>query len=384
MEEQVHIERNIQYNGSNYFINSASSMEENNSIMRGVYTSDNNIWNNGYLHHNYNLHNFSQPPWRGWVGLMATDCLDCQHLQAIIEEGDPRYVAMILFEIKDNLHEMMKHQYSNYLIQKIFEAKKGITNIQIDSIIYLIISDTQKLCDVCNNNHGTRVVQIMLENIKCPLTKYAVVYTIKPIIVELMTNINGGYVIIQCVKVLPPTLKKVIMDELTKYCVDIATHKIGCSVVQTCLKDSGILANDLITTIISNAMLLAKNRYGNYVVQFIIKMNFPLVNKRMIAELCGKFIRLSMDKHGSNVVEDLLKCSDQDDVNAIVRELMRNTNFLKVIQDPYGNYVAKRAIKCTKGYLRRKLSSLIRSYRNELQNHPHGKIVFDNVKSKKR
>lgn len=179
MEERFNIERNIhQYNDSNYFINSAPPMEEISSTMRGVYTSDRNIWSNGYgsslpyedyrmtemasmgaitpprmfgyLHHN----NFFLPPWRGWVVLMATDCLECQYLQAIIEEGDPRYVAMILSEIKNNLHELMKHQFGNYLIQKLFEAKKGITNIQIDSIVYLIISDVQKFSDVCKNNHG--------------------------------------------------------------------------------------------------------------------------------------------------------------------------------------------------------------------------------------
>ena len=68
----------------------------------------------------------------------------------------------------------------------------------------------------------------------------------------------------------------------------------------------------------------------------------------MIAELCGKFVRLSMNKHASNVVEDLMRCSNQDDVNAIVEELIRSTDFLNVIQDPYGNYVAQRALKCTK------------------------------------
>lgn len=68
----------------------------------------------------------------------------------------------------------------------------------------------------------------------------------------------------------------------------------------------------------------------------------------MIAELRGKFAGLSMNKHGSNVVEDLLRCSNQDDVHAIVKELMRSTNFLEVIQDPFGNYVVQRALKCTK------------------------------------
>ncbi|CAI8604860.1 unnamed protein product [Vicia faba] len=181
-------------------------MEEINPLSTGFFTSGSNIWNNDYgslPYEGYNMMEMASmrvltPPWRGLV------------------------VSML-----------MKDQFGNYLIQKIFEAKKGITNIQIDSIIYLIIYDTHKLRDVCKNNHGTRVMQIMLENMKCPVTKYAVLYMMKPIIDELMKNINGGYVIVQCVKVFPPTLKKVILDELAKYCVEIATHKIGCSKIIT-------------------------------------------------------------------------------------------------------------------------------------------------------
>lgn len=153
MEEQIHVERNIHRDhGTSYFINSAPSMEEINPIMRGFYTGR-NIWNSDYGFLPYKS-NFLQPSWRRLVVPMAMDCLDCQYLQAVIEEGDPRYIAMILFEIKDYLHMLMKDQFGNYLIQKIFEANTGITNIQIDSIVYLIISSTQKFSDVCKNNHG--------------------------------------------------------------------------------------------------------------------------------------------------------------------------------------------------------------------------------------
>lgn len=82
-------------------------------------------------------------------------------------------------------------------------------------------------------------------------------------------------------------------------------------------------------------------------VQFVIKLKFPFVNEWMRAQFNGKFARLSVNKHASNVVEDLLRCSNQDDVHAIVEELIRSTNFLNVIQDPYGNYVAQSALECT-------------------------------------
>ncbi|CAI8599058.1 unnamed protein product [Vicia faba] len=219
-------------------------MEEINPISTRFFTSGSNIWNNDYgslPYEGYSVMEMASmrvltPPLRGCVVSMAMDCLDCQYLQAVIEEGDPTYVAMILSEIKGYLHQLMKHQFGNYLIQKIFEAKKGITNIQIDSIVYLIIYDTHKLRDVCKNNHGTRVMQIMLENMKCPVTKYVVLYMMKPIIDELMKNINGGYVIVQCVKVFPPTLKKVILDELANIVLKLQHTRLDVQFFKLVLK----------------------------------------------------------------------------------------------------------------------------------------------------
>jgi hypothetical protein len=77
-------------------------------------------------------------------------------------------------------------------------------------------------------------------------------------------------------------------------------------------------------------------------------MESSATREMMIKQLRGKFVRLSMSKHGSNVVEDLLRFSNQNDVAVIVEEIMKSCDFLNVVQDPFGNYVAQRALKCTK------------------------------------
>jgi hypothetical protein len=76
-------------------------------------------------------------------------------------------------------------------------------------------------------------------------------------------------------------------------------------------------------------------------------MKFPSAHERMIKELRGKFVRLSVNMYASNVVEDLLRVSNQNDVRVIVEEIMRSRNFLDVLQDRFGNYVAQRALQYT-------------------------------------
>ncbi|KAK2446484.1 hypothetical protein P8452_23944 [Trifolium repens] len=400
----THVQR---HNPSDYqygLINNAPTMEEINSALGGLCVNNRNTSSIGHgygglpRNEDYRVreraflearaaprmhgHVFPPPSWRGNVLSWAMDRSKCKDLQAVIEDGNPIYVQLILSEVKDYLHLLMMHPFGNFLIQKIFQARRGITLDQVNFIIKSIISDEQQLKQVCMNSHGTRVVQIMLENIICPYTKYAFVYIMKRMTVALMKNANGNYVIEKCVKVFPPELQIMILNEIAINCVDIATDKIGTSAIQKCLRYGNRIAIALLVTeISSNAMILAEDPYGNYVLQIVIKMKFPSAHERMIKELRGKFVRLSVNMYASNVVEDLLRVSNQNDVRVIVEELMTSRNFLDVLQDRFGNYVAQRALQYTQGRLCRQLSNLINSYHKDLHSHIYGKNVLTMAKT---
>lgn len=78
----------------------------------------------------------------------------CRCLQTKIDQGNPHEVNQILSEVMGHLHELMMHRYGNFLIQKIFQARNCVTLEQMDSIIFRIIFDGQKLAQVCMDNHG--------------------------------------------------------------------------------------------------------------------------------------------------------------------------------------------------------------------------------------
>jgi hypothetical protein len=53
------------------------------------------------------------------------------------------------------------------------------------------------------------------------------------------------------------------LNEVARNCVDIATDKIGTTVIQKCLRQGDITATALLVTeIVSNAMVLAEDPYG--------------------------------------------------------------------------------------------------------------------------
>lgn len=79
--------------------------------------------------------------------------------------------------------------------------------------------------------------------------------------------------------------------------------------------------------------------------QFIIG---PGTIQDVLKSLRGKFFGLSMNQCGSNVVEKCLYgCKSEQCISMIIHELTSSGNFLDVLQDPFGNYVAQCALKVT-------------------------------------
>ncbi|XP_027361256.1 pumilio homolog 12-like [Abrus precatorius] len=295
--------------------------------------------------------------------------------------GKPAVIEMILWQVKDHFCDLMMDQHSSYLIQIVFEASSVE---QKTRILSLVIRNEHKLKEVCMHNHGTRSIQKFLEHLKTPEQISTAVFALKRITVRLSKSINGGYVIQQCLKLFSPALTKFILDEVTKNCVEIASDKSGCSLFQKCLHHAkGDAMRRLIEEIVSYALVLAEHPYGNYVVQYVVKMKIAQVNSAIISRLRGKYVQLSMNKHASNVVEDLLEFSEESDAAIIVQEIMYNRNFLGILQDPYGNYVVQRALKNCKGTLNKILSSSILSNYPHLHSHLYGKRVLAFVKARK-
>lgn len=64
------------------------------------------------------------------------------------------------------------------------------------------------------------------------------------------------------------------------------------------------------------------------------------------AVLRGKYLSLSMSKYASKVVEKCLTESKSEQrTSMIIHELTSSGNFVDVIGDPFGNYVAQCALR---------------------------------------
>ncbi|XP_064995791.1 uncharacterized protein LOC135631802 isoform X1 [Musa acuminata AAA Group] len=310
----------------------------------------------------------------GKIHVLAKDQNGCRFLQQIFNEGNHEDVDILFLEIIDHVVEIMMDPFGNYLVQKLVEVCR---EEQITHIIHEISQGADKLLKISCNQHGTRVVQKILETVKSPVQFSMIVSALKPVIVLLIKNNNGSHVAQRCLDCLSPENKECLFEDAVANCIELARDRQGCCVLQKCLSAlDGDQKFRLISNLTCKARDLSQDPYGNYVVQYILDQKVPWATIKILDQLEGHYRTLSVQKYSSNVVEKCLKyAGDARRVN-IIRELIDGPHFVQISLDPYGNYVIQSAHRECKGALQAAFREAIRPHVTALRTNHYGKKVL--------
>ncbi|KAF2317431.1 hypothetical protein GH714_022242 [Hevea brasiliensis] len=269
----------------------------------------------------------------------------CRFLQRKIDERKPEQTEMIFLELKDHLCDLVVDQFANYVVQKLFGA---CNEEQMSQLLLCLIKNEQKLRYMHPSTWNSCNAK-MIEHMRTPEQRSLLISAMKCIALSLCKNHNGHHVIQQCFKYFMVDDTKHLLDEILKSCLDIAMDKSGCCVLQKSVTEAqGELRERLVAEITANALVLSENPFGNYVVQYVLEMKIPHAEANILENLKGNYVTLSMNKYGSNVVERCLRGCNEKNASEIIEELMYSSEFLDVLQDPFGNYVVQSALLVSK------------------------------------
>ncbi|KAF2291536.1 hypothetical protein GH714_025269 [Hevea brasiliensis] len=166
---------------------------------------------------------------------MAQDQNGCRWLQRIFDEGTSEDVQIIFNEIIDHVVTLMLKPFGNYVIQKLLDVCNEEQRLQI---VFMVTKEPGQLVGICLNTYGTRAAQKLIETLKTRQQILFVVSSLKPGFLDLVKDQNGNHVIQRCLQCLSNEDKKFIFDAAAKFCVEIATHRHGCCVIQRCITHS--------------------------------------------------------------------------------------------------------------------------------------------------
>ena len=353
-------------NYNNYFVNN------NNFINKKNINKRNNTKEIKYM--NMTLEELANK-----LDLIATKKHGCKFLENYLKSSDNQsYIINKIFYPKlywVKLYELCNDLFGNYFIQALIPE---LDNNNIISFTNLVINN---LLNLCLNQHGTRVVQILINNIKDNKFGLLLSFTkaLSKIMDKLLNNLNGSFVIMHYAATIKDN--DFIYDFLNKNLVFIATNSYSCSALQKLIDIStNQQKQKLLFNLINNTDNLVGNQCGLYVLQFIMSKNNYYVNDAILDKIINKIIYLSKRKYSSNVIEKCLESCSPEKVNKLINIFNNEMIIRDLIKDKFGNYVIQKLlIICSNDEIKKNILRYIALEFNNLKNLPFGQKLLNKI-----
>ncbi len=307
---------------------------------------------------------------QGEIFTLCKDQHGCRYLQKKLEEGDETHRDMIFAETFPHFSELMTDPFGNYLCQKMLEF---CTDDQRNLIVESVAGE---LVTISLNMHGTRAVQKTIDFLSTPRQIHSIIVALSMNVVTLIKDLNGNHVIQKCLNRLSAEDNQFIYNAVAAHCVEVATHRHGCCVLQRCIDHaSDSQRMQLVAEITFNALTLVQDPFGNYVVQYVLDLNDQRFSDAVIRQFVGNVCALSVQKFSSNVIEKCIRVSDPSIRRQLIAELLNRQRLEKLLRDSFANYVVQTSLDYADPAQRMQLVECIRPILPMIRNTPYGKRI---------
>ena len=269
------------------------------------------------------------------------------YLQTIISEMKPNELSSLINQLKGNFCFLMKDKNGNYFCSDIF---KLCTPLQRQCILQEIFN----YVDVISiHEFGTHAIQTLIEYIS---TKEEANLLCSSLCDEMkMPKValhpRGAYVIQKIINKIPEELRTNFNSYFLKVVPLLSVDIFGvCTVKQFVLYTKFEPTIIIFLNIIyKHFYVIAKNKYGNYLIQFLLEFwwnkNEMFAFKILIEK---SFYEFSIDEFSSHIVEKYIKKLNLENKQRLYREVLQKGIFNILLNNRYGMFVVNKLINCLK------------------------------------
>ncbi|KAG5543547.1 hypothetical protein RHGRI_016324 [Rhododendron griersonianum] len=281
---------------------------------------------------------------RGQIFYLSKNAYGSHLLKKLIMK-DPKEdeIEMVLSDMINHVSKLMRDRYGNYVIQEIF---KVCNEKQRTRIIASLTQSRSQFIKICHNQYGARAVLVLLDHISSQQQISLFMSALSPGAAALANDPNGHFIIRHC-------LQNFSGDD-----------------------NKGEYRVHLFAEIIANALHLAQDRHGNFVVQLLLELGIAEVTENLLGQLGGSYLALSRKKFSSRVVERCLRKAGEEQASWIILELLTSPNICALLVDPFGNFVIQTALEVSQGVIRRALFNLVQLNAHVMHSNLFGKRVL--------
>ena len=306
---------------------------------------------------------------------LGQDQAGCRFLQEKIE-SDPKEIVPIFFPaMLPYLIPLVKDPFGNYLVQKFFP------HLTIDNIKTILKEISPNILDIGSNNHGTRVLQNIINYLSTPELVTIFSNIVKPHIIPLLKEMHGLHIINKLLSLHPEVeneIGKIILDN----CPILAMHKHGCFFLQKILEGpERPLKFELIKNLLDICHGLIIDQFGNYVVQSILQLNISKYSSAIALLISESAPSYSKHRYSCNVVEKCFDFCGKKERNILIKKLSTPESITDLILDEHGNYVIQKVIYYADPIKREEIFKILMPLIPQIQNKTYGEKLLNKLYS---
>ncbi|XP_059437053.1 putative pumilio homolog 8, chloroplastic [Corylus avellana] len=239
-------------------------------------------------------------------------------LQNTLSSRDQVTINMVVEGVIDTILLLMTDRHGHQFFNKLMES---VNEYQLQLIVAKITSQPELLIHVSLTTYGSKSVKKLLKKLgKMPLTS-EVISALSSGFYNLMIDLTGSSVILRCLDLADTWQNEHVLGLHDPVCTEsicfllrgsyvlLSSQKGGSHVVEKCLNSPWMDYAILDFLKWNRLSQLARDRYGNYVIQTALKAtkraNSPLY-ERLLHILQGHFDALQSG-YGRNVINLILK-----------------------------------------------------------------------------
>ena len=316
-------------------INSINSLSTTIPSLSSTDSTNNNIISN--LNNLSNLYNSSS--YQSSLSInkyILLNAFNSQHdtiyLQKMLKGASKQILYQIINELKGTFSLIIKNKNGNYFCSDLFKACDHDLRIIILKELSLTLDEDSL------NEYGTHSIQTLIEK---STTQEEFNLILKPFnecnkILKAATNSNGFYVIQKIINHIPENNRMEFNFLFLKLFYNLSIDIYGISSVKSFIiftKNEQIL-NQIWVLTQNNFILIAKNKYGNYLIQCMLEhwsdTNYGIKLKKLIINYFPEM----MENHYSKFICDLfINRSNIEEKKIVLATLLKSKNNLNLFNN---------------------------------------------------
>ena len=268
-------------------------------------------------------------------------------LQKSLIEISKETIDIIIKEMSGTYSEIIKNKNGNYFCSDLFKVCDQNQRIIILKEICNSISDD------CVDEYGTHPIQTLIELSKCEEEYKLILSSFKDNnkILNVSLNHNGSFVIQKIIVNIPERYRMEFNLNFIKYLIILSMDMYGVCTVKKFINytKNELLIKQILNIILSNFVNISENKYGNYLIQFILEYWWNKKEGTFLKKLCiSKFHILASNRFSSYICDLFIKLSNYEEKTLLNSSLIKDKTITHFYNNKSGNIIINKLINSLK------------------------------------